>query len=207
MRRINYPAWMLLAVAIVLSVLLYRVKYAQSNQSYNSAVIMEKISYVRELSLVKYNYNGVITYKDYLKFMNYPVPLTEKSFLIRYNGYVKAGIDMQKASVVVNGKKVKVILPKPTIQETVIDENSIQVYDESMNILNPVKVADYKNAIVAEKKKISREAINQGILTESSHQAHTFISTVLTDMGFENVEIDEASNVTLPGKELKTRQQ
>ena len=203
MRRINYPVWILLTVVLVLSFLLFRAKHAQNEQIYNSSAIMEKISYVKEISFVKYNYNGVISYKDYMKFMNFQVPLTEKSFIIRYNGYVKAGIDMQKASVEVNGKKVRVILPKPTIQETVINEKSIIVYDESMNILNPVSIEDYKNAIIAEKNKISREALSQGILTESSDQAHKFITSVLSDLGFENIEIDEANVLTLPNKEMK----
>lgn len=201
MRKTNYPAWLLLAVVIVLAFMLYRTKNVQNEQKYDNAVIMEKILYVKELSLVKYNYSGVITYKDYKKFMNFQVPLTEKSFLIRYNGYVKAGIDMQKASVKVNGKEVKVYLPKPNIQETVIDEKSITVYDESMNILNPVSVEDYKKAMIREKNKISQEAVKQGILTESSDQAHKFITSILTDLGFQKIEIDEINTVILPGKE------
>ncbi|MHB9055747.1 MAG: DUF4230 domain-containing protein [Paludibacteraceae bacterium] len=201
MRKTNYPAWLLLAVVIVLAFMLYRTKNVQNEQKYDNTVVMEKILYVKELSLVKYNYSGVITYKDYRKFMNFQVPLTEKSFLIRYNGYVKAGIDMQKASVKVKGKEVKVYLPKPNIQETVIDEKSITVYDESMNILNPVSVEDYKKAMIREKNKISQEAVRQGILTESSDQAHKFITSILTDLGFQKIEIDEINTVTLPGKE------
>ena len=203
MRRTNYPAWLLFAVVVVLAVLLFRANKSQNEKNYSSSAIMEKISYVKELSLVRYNYNGVISYKDYMKFMNLQVPLTEKSFLIRYNGYVKAGIDMQKASVDVSGKSIKVHLPKPEIQETVIDEKAIQVYDESMNILNPVSVEDYKKAIVGEKNKISQEAVKQGILTESSDQAHKFITSVLTDLGFEKIDIDEITPITFSGKELK----
>lgn len=130
--------------------------------------------------------------------MNLQVPLTEKSFLIRYSGYVKAGIDMSQASVSVSGKNVKVILPKPTIQETVIDEKTIQVFDESMNIFNPTKVGDYQKAIVGEKNKIMQDALGKGILTESSDQAHKFITSLLEELGFENVEISEAETLKMP---------
>ena len=173
--------------------------------AYNISAIMEKISYVKDLSLVKYTYSGVISYKDYMKFMNLQVPLTEKSFLIRYNGYVKAGIDMSKATVTVNGKSVKIGLPKPQIQETVIDEKSLQVYDESMNILNPIKVTDYQNAMVAEQHKIKQDALAKGILTESSDQAHKFITSLLEELGFEKIEIDEISSIILPGNEIKKK--
>ena len=202
MRRTNYSALLMLALALVLAFMLYRTKYAQSRQLYDSSVIMEKISYVKELSLVKYSYSGVISFTDYLRFINLQVPMTEKSFLIKYSGYVKAGIDVSKTTVSVKGKTVKIGLPKPVIQETVIDEKSLQVYDESMNILNPIKVADYQKAIVAEQNKIKQDALAKGILTESSDQAHKFITSLLEELGFEIIEIDEINTLTLPQKEL-----
>ncbi len=195
-RKTNYPAIFLLIVAIVLAFFLF--KKSNKQPRYDSSAIMEKIAYVKELSLVKYNYSGVISYSDYMKFMNLQVPLTEKKFMIRYSGYVKAGIDVSQASVFVSGKNVKVILPKPTIQETVIDEKTIQVFDESMNIFNPTKVADYQKAIVGEKNKIMQDALGKGILTESSDQAHKFITSLLDELGFEKVEISEAETLRVP---------
>ena len=202
MRRTNYSALLMLALALVLAFMLYRTKYAQSRQLYDSSVIMEKISYVKELSLVKYSYSGVISFTDYLRFINLQLPMPEKSFLIKYTGYVKAGIDVSKTTVSVKGKTVKIGLPIPVIQETVIDEKSLQVYDESMNILNPIKVADYQKAIVAEQNKIKQDALAKGILTESSDQAHKFITSLLEELGFEIIEIDEINTLTLPQKEL-----
>jgi hypothetical protein len=195
-RKTNYPAIFLLIVAIVLAFFLF--KKSNKQPRYDSSAIMEKIAYVKELSLVKYNYSGVISYSDYMKFMNLQVPLTEKKFMIRYSGYVKAGIDVSQASVFVSGKNIKVILPKPTIQETVIDEKTIQVFDESMNIFNPTKVADYQKAIVGEKNKIMQDALGKGILTESSDQAHKFITSLLDELGFEKVEISEAETLRVP---------
>lgn len=195
-RKINYPAIFLLVAVIILAFFLF--KKTDKPHTYSSSAIMEKISYVKDLSLVKYNYNGVISYKDYLKFMNMQVPMTEKSFLIRYNGYVRAGIDMSKAHVSVNGKRVKVTLPKPTVQETMIDEKTIEVFDESMNILNPLKVGDYQKAIVGEKNKITSDALAKGILTESSEQAHEFINSLLDELGFEQIEIVEAESIIIP---------
>ncbi len=195
-RKTNYPAIFLLIVAIVLAFFLF--KKSNKQPRYDSSAIMEKIAYVKELSLVKYNYSGVISYSDYMKFMNLQVPLTEKKFMIRYSGYVKAGIDVSQASVFVSGKNVKVILPKPTIQETVIDEKTIQVFDESMNIFNPTKVADYQKAIVGENNKIMQDALGKGILTESSDQAHKFITSLLDELGFEKVEISEAETLRVP---------
>lgn len=203
-KKFNYPAILLLFVVVLLGFLLF--KKSDNQPQYDSSAILEKIAYVKELSLVKYNYSGVISYSDYLKFMNMQVPLTEKSFLIRYQGYVKAGIDMSRASVSVSRKNVKVILPKPTIQETVIDEKTIQVFDESMNIFNPTKIGDYQKAITGEKNKITKDALAKGILTESSEQAHKFITSLLEELGFEKVEIKEVESLTVPANVEKENQ-
>lgn len=200
-KKINYPAIILLLIVALLLVLL--VRKSEKRPLYSSSAIMDKISYMQELSLVKYNYNGIIAYKDYLKFMNMQVPMTEKSFLIKYNGYVKAGIDMKQATVEVKGKTVYVRLPKPQVQESVIDEKSILVFDERMNLLNPTKITDYQKAIMGEKDKITKNALDKGILTESSDQAHKFIYSFLKDMGFEKIEISEITTIPLPRHELK----
>ena len=63
-------------------------------------------------------------------------------------------------------------------------------------------MADYQKAIVAEQNKIKQDALAKGILTESSDQAHKFITSLLEELGFEIIEIDEINTLTLPQKEL-----
>ncbi len=74
-----------------------------------------------------------------------------------------------------------------------------------MNILNPIKVTDYQNAMVAEQHKIKQDALAKGILTESSDQAHKFITYLNEELGFEKIEIDEISSINLPGNEIKKK--
>lgn len=194
MYKKQYIHLFLLLVIALLSYLLIRKTPTESDESYHSDTIMEQISYLQELSLVRYNYSGVIDYEQYLKLMNHAVPMTKKSFLIRYTGYVKAGIDMSKVSVEVDEKNITILLPQPSIMATVIDEKSLKTYDETTNLLNPIRLSDYKKAIVREKQKISKAAIDKGILTTSSRQAHQYITTMLTQMGYENIQIVEQKN-------------
>lgn len=108
---------------------------------------MNRVSYLQELALVQHNYTGVISYKDYRKFLNLNVPLTDKYFLLKYNGYVKAGVDFSRIKVnVLSSTNVHVSIPKPKILDTVVDENSIEVFNESENAFNPIKIADYNEA-------------------------------------------------------------
>ncbi|CDF57757.1 hypothetical protein TCEL_01671 [Thermobrachium celere DSM 8682] len=85
--------------------------------------------------------------------------------------------------------KVEITLPEPKIIDVYIDEKSIEVYDQSMNILNPLKIEDYNNAIIEEKKKIEKDALEKGILDQVNKQADLFLRNMLKDMGFKNIII------------------
>lgn len=200
MKKTNYSAIFFLATTLVLTFFLFQAKKAEKMQELDATTVQNKIVYVQDLALVKYNYAGVIGFKDYMKIMNIQVPLTEKFFLLKYNGYIKAGVNLKDATLNVSGKNILVKMPKPYIQETVIDEKSIRVYDESMNAFNPISINDYNKAITNEKNTMIKDAINQGILRESSEQAHLVITSLLKEMGFEKIQIVDVGTVLLPEK-------
>lgn len=201
MKRTNYSAIIFFVTTVVLALLLFQTKRAEKKAIYDSTSVLNKIVFVQELSLVKYNYAGVISYKDYMTIMNIQVPLTEKFFLLKYNGYIKAGVNLKGATVKVDGKSVQVQIPRAQILETVIDEKSIRVYDESMNAFNPISINDYNKAISKEKISITKNAISQGILDDASKQTHLMITSILKEMGFEKIQIDEIKTLMLPENE------
>ena len=201
MKRTNYSAIIFFVTTVVLAILLFQTKRAEKKPIYDSTSVLNKIVFVQELSLVKYNYAGVISYKDYMTIMNIQVPLTEKFFLLKYNGYIKAGVNFKGATVKVDGKSVQVQIPRAQILETVIDEKSIRVYDESMNAFNPISINDYNKAISKEKISITKNAISQGILDDASKQTHLMITSILKEMGFEKIQIDEIKTLMLPENE------
>ena len=198
MKRSNYTAILFLITTIILAVLLFQAKRTEKKSIYDSTTVLNKIVYVQELSLVKYNYAGVISFKDYMKIMDIQIPLTEKFFLLKYNGYIKAGVDFKNIKIKVEGKNIYVQMPKARVLETVIDEKSIRVFDESMNAFNPLSINDYNKAITKEKVSMTRGAIEQGILTEADNQAHLVITSLLKEMNFEKITIDELKTVGLP---------
>ena len=60
-----------------------------------------------------------------------------------------------------------------------IDENSIEIYDESSNIFNQISINDYKSFATKEKKKNEKEAISNGILTKSKEKVVQTLTTYL----------------------------
>lgn len=198
-RRFNLFTLFFIATTILLAILLVSTNLSKDKElGYDSTAVLNRVVPIQELALVKYNYSGVIGYKDFLKILKINVPLTEKSFLLKYNGYIKAGVDFENMKVDVSGKDVHISLPRARILDTLIDEKSIKVYNESMNAFNPLTIGDYNKAIVNEKNTMVNDAISQGILKDATKQAEVVLTSIMKDMGFENIKITQEIKIPRP---------
>lgn len=198
-RRINFITVFFILTTILLAILLVSNNFSKDKGlGYDSTAVLNRVVPIQELALIKYNYSGVIGYKDFLKILKINVPLTEKSFLLKYNGYIKAGVDFENIKVEVSGKDVHISLPSARILDTMIDEKSIRVYNESMNAFNPLTIADYNKAIVKEKDNMVDDAISQGVLKDATKQAEVVLTSIMKDMGFENIRITQEIKIPRP---------
>ena len=196
-KRINFVTIFFILTTLLLAIFLFTNYHSKDKElGYDSSSILNRVVPIQELALVKYNYSGVIGYKDFIKVLKINIPLTEKSFLLKYNGYIKAGVDFKNMKVEVTGKDVHISLPRPKILDTLIDEKSIKVYNESMNAFNPLTIADYNKAIMKEKENMIGDAIRQGILKDATTQAELVLISIMKDMGFENIKITQ--EITIP---------
>lgn len=198
-RRINYVTLFFILTTVLLALFLIISHQSKDKElGYDSISVLNRIVPIQELALVKYNYSGVIGYKDFLKIMKINVPLTEKSFLLKYNGYIKAGVDFKNIKIKVTGKDVHISLPRAKILDTLIDEKSIKVYNESMNAFNPLTISDYNKAVMKEKDTMIGDAIAQGILRDATAQAELVLTSIMEDMGFENIKITQEIIIPKP---------
>lgn len=188
-KKIKKSTSILLIINLILVGYIAMTTIINNKPKYNSTTVFEKIVQIKDISLIQYNYSGVIGFKDNITIGDVNLPLTSKYFLLKYNGYVKAGIDMNGVKISVSRDNVEITLPKPKITEVYIDEKSIEVYDQSLNILNPLKIEDYKKAIIDEKQRIEKDAIEKGIFEQVDKQAKVFLISMLKDMGFKKIEI------------------
>ena len=69
----------------------------------------------------------VITQADSKKYKDWKIPFTEKSFIVQYDGTVKAGIkDLTKTQVSQKGETIIVRLPEVEITGIEIDNDSFE---------------------------------------------------------------------------------
>ena len=150
-----------------------------SEPEISSTALAQQLQEVNELAVLDYNYTKVGKFENSLKLNGWSIPLTKKSFLLTYAGRIQAGVDMSAMEVNVKGKKILVTLPEVRILNNVLDEKSIEVYDETKNIFNPISINDYKTFATKQKERVEDEAIENGLLSEAATKAQSTIRKFL----------------------------
>lgn len=179
----------LLTLTISIIMISYIVNSIGNEEVVNSTIIAERLSKISELSTMKYNYSNIIALKDSKKFKDFPIPFTEKSFLIKYSGYINAGVELDNLIVAVNGKGVTITLKKSKILNHAINNRDLLVYDEKSSLFNKLSMQDVINEINNEKRKIETNLLKSGFLDKANKNTELLLKNILLDMGFENVTI------------------
>lgn len=138
----------------------------------------------QELVSVEYLYTNMGKFENSIDFYGWQVPFTEKSFIVSYDGVIKAGVDLGAMSIDVDevDKSVTVALPESTIISHEISEDSLEVFDESKNIFNPITIDDYNGFTAEQKGAIEQRAIDNGLLTAAAEKARSTVRSLLSLM-------------------------
>ena len=136
------------------------------------AVVLEnQLTGISELASVTYSYTNMAQFKNSREFYGMKVPFTTKSFILTYDGVIKAGVDLSAAEVRVSGTAVTVKLPEAAILSHEIDEDSVEVFDEKTSIFNPFTVEDMAAFQADQKQAMEAKALDKGLLTEAAEKA------------------------------------
>ena len=144
-----------------------------SKEEITSTALTQKIRDINELAVSEYDYTKVGKFSNSLKFNGWTVPLTQKSFLITYEGKMKAGVDLSDVQVEKTDNKIVV--------------NSIKVYDETKNIFNQISITDYKTFAKEQKKKVEKEAIKNQFLEKTE----TKVKKTIKDLIYMTVDQEQ----------------
>lgn len=149
-----------------------------------SDLLGQQLRSAQELVSVEYYYTNMGKFENQVDFYGWKVPFTTKSFLVSYDGLIKAGVDLTAVQVTVNEgtRTITVTLPESKILSHEIPEDSIEVFDESHNIFNPITISDYTGFTRDQKSVIERKAIDNGLLTGASEKARAAVTSFLSLM-------------------------
>lgn len=181
----------ILLIVIAFASITIHGKFVKNEEIMSSDIIEEKITAISELATLKYNYKNVVMYENVKKFKGFNLPLTSKGFIIVYDGYLKAGVDLKNIDInISDDNSVSIKLNNAKILDNVINEESAKVYDEDSGLFNKLSYDDLFTGLANEKEKIEREVIEKGFLEEANKQTKVLLEGILESMGFENINIE-----------------
>lgn len=160
------------------------------NTEVSAVVLQNKLTEISEYASLTYSYTNMAEFENSKDFYGVKLPFTTKGFIITYDGEIKAGVDLAKAEVTVSGSKVKVSLPAAEILSHEIDENSLEVFDETTSIFNPLKVTDYNTFNKEQKAKMEEKAAEKGILKEAGQKAADAIADFVQQIAGEDYTVE-----------------
>ena len=145
-------------------------------------VINSEIQNIAELATVEYLFTDAARFSDSKEIKGWSIPLTEKSFLMKWDGVIKAGINVNDIGIDIDSEKMIITLTMPdaTILSYDVDESSVEVLDEKNNIFNNITVEDKVGFDEATENAMKERAIENGLLDQALSQAKITIEGLLT---------------------------
>ena len=156
-------------------------------------LLASRLRSVQELVTVSYYYTNMGRFENQVDFYGWKVPFTTKTFIVSYDGIIKAGVDLSKAAVEVDeaGRRITVTLPDSRILSHEIPEDSIEVFDESDNVFNRISITDYTSFTGDQKKIVEQRAADNGLLTGADEKAAEAVDALLRHMpGVEDYTLE-----------------
>lgn len=150
--------------------------------------VIDRVRALSKLETVHYELEKVVSGKS-----SGPLPdfLTSDKILLVAHGEVAAGVDLSKllpGDVKVVSDTVTINLPKGEILFSSLDNDKTYVYDRQTGIFNkPDPNLETEIRRIAE-QEILKTALEDGILTKAEENAKDVLRTLITGLGYKEVE-------------------
>lgn len=146
----------------------------------DAAILMEEIAQISELATAEQSYTVAekVSSSNTL-FDLVDIPFTEKFFILTYTGSVKAGVNLDDASIAVEGTTVRVTLPPAQILSDAIDTESFKTLHEQEGLFNPLHVDDVTQYLDKTRQEAEAAALAGDVLAEARANAEESVRALL----------------------------
>lgn len=145
------------------------------------SVVFDRIVQKSELVSASQTYNITDKVSDVGTFFDlFDLPFTENSFWYRYVGTIKAGVDLEEAAFLRQGRTITVTLSQPYIVSNTPDMEASGVLEEANNIFNPIHVEDvdaFQRMCVEQSEE---QVLNGGLMDDARANAEQDIRDMFT---------------------------
>lgn len=146
----------------------------------DAAILMEEIAQISELATAEQSYTVAekVSSTNTL-FDLVDIPFTEKFFILTYTGSIKAGVNLDDASIAVEGTTVRVTLPPAQILSDAIDTESFKTLHEQEGLFNPLHVDDVTQYLDKTRQEAEAAALAGDVLAEARANAEESVRALL----------------------------
>lgn len=150
----------------------------QEKEVITEDVLHQQLEAIGELGTVKYYYTNMGKYEKNLSVSGQNIPFTKTSFIISYDGTIKAGIDLKEIGFALRDKVIVVTIPEAKLLSHEVDQDSLQVFDEKNSIFNGLTTEDVTGFEGEQKKTMEARALAAGILEEARANAQGALKSI-----------------------------
>ena len=159
--------------------------YEEASKEVTLSLIESEIKDIGELATIEYLYTDAGKFEDPKKLFGTKIniPFTTKSFIAKWDGIIKAGVQIDQIIVEINdaNKEIIIHMPNAEILSHEIDNTSIETLDEKDGLFNPVKVEDVREFDATSKDAMAQRAIENGILDKAFENAKEIIEKLVNN--------------------------
>ena len=143
--------------------------------------IYTEIREIGELASSEYLFTNAARFTDSKQIKSWNIPFTEKSFVMKWDGAIKAGIDLTAVTVEVKEDQSKIIvtMPKAEILSYEVFSDTAEVLDEKDNLFNSISIDDKVGFDQETEQEMKDRAVANGLLDKAQENAETLIYNLL----------------------------
>lgn len=142
------------------------------------SVIESKLQAINELATMEYIYTDAGRFEETEKTFIFK---STKSFVAKWDGVIKAGIDIKDVKLSINeeNKEISVSMPKANILSHEIKAETAKVLNEENGVFNKIEVKDVNQLYAKSKMHMEARAIENGILEKAHDNAKITIENLI----------------------------
>ena len=177
--------WLLLVAVILVAGCFLWQKISQVQVEKKYALVTQELQRCSELTTVKISYSDIVTLKK-----TAVLGMAKSYSIVKFSGVIRCGIENLgncRMYIDEGGKGIVLRMPPATVLGNDIQE--ISVFDEQQSIFVPISTQELLDQVEIAREDTLRKALDAGILADSEQQARTLLTTILTNMGFQRITI------------------
>ncbi|MDR0587205.1 MAG: DUF4230 domain-containing protein [Treponema sp.] len=136
---------------------------------------------VGEYASLAYHYTSVVKDINSRDLNGWTIPFTTRKYIFTYDGIMKLGIDGTRIRVEeasgsadgsdsansVNGPVIRIILPPIQILSHQVDDDSVEVFEQSQTIFNEIKIEEAFRVTADRKREMEEKVLNSGAVDDA----------------------------------------